>query len=148
MKSNWARTRSSTLSSSRSDCVRNSRSSKSTTPSFRFSSSRKRMKRVASDRAASAARWLTRRSITHAPLGIDPGVIQRCIQQRALEAFDDLELRVELRLDRELPQQRLAERMDRLRAKRVDPRQLRGTCAAPRVALRNGNFDERMRGAD
>src|SRR2546423_13055037 len=79
-----------------------------------------------------------------ARLAVNPGVIQLRVKQRALEAFDDLELRIELRLDRKLPQQRLAEGVDSLGAQRIDARQLLRACAA----LFGAYFDEGMRGVD
>jgi hypothetical protein len=72
---------------------------------------------------------------------IEPGVVQLSIEQRALEAFDDLELRIELRLDRETAQQRMTERMNRLRAQRVDAGEVMGD-GAPR-AIGIGDRDQR-----
>src|SRR6266498_2663182 len=68
-----------------------------------------------------------------ARLGIDPGVVDVAVEHRALEALHDAELRVEAGLDRELPQQHLAERVDGLRAEPVDARELRLAGAARRI---------------
>ena len=68
-----------------------------------------------------------------ARLLVDPGVVQLRMQQRPLEPFDDLELRIEACLDRELPQERLAERVDGLRSEEVDTRELRAARAARSV---------------
>ena len=77
-----------------------------------------------------------------ARLLVDPGVVQLRVQERPLEPFDDLELRIEARLDRELPQERLAERVNGLRSEEVDARELRAA-RARRVASRLGSH-ERM----
>ena len=82
-----------------------------------------------------------------ARLFVQPGVVQLPVEQRALEAFDDLELRIEAGLDRIHPQQRLAEGVNRLRAQRVDPRELLGTGAAERLAAVGRHFEQRTRRA-
>src|SRR6185503_8679623 len=68
-----------------------------------------------------------------ARLVVNPGVVQLAVEQRALEALDDLELRIEPRLDRELPQEALAEGVDGLGAEGVDAGQLLAAGAAPLV---------------
>src|ERR1051325_1140999 len=78
----------------------------------------------------------------HARLVVDPGVVQLSVEQRALEALDDLELRIEPGLDRKRAQQRLAERMDRLGAKEIDVLEI-----ATR-ALAVADEDERIGRAD
>src|SRR5213076_3624960 len=78
-----------------------------------------------------------------ARLRVDPGIVDVAVEHRALEALDDAELRVEAGLDRELPQQQLAERVDRLRAQVVDARELRLARAAGRI----GDLVKRPRGS-
>ena len=79
---------------------------------------------------------------------VNPRVVQLAVQERALESFDDRELRIESGLDGELPKDGLAERVDRLRAKRLDARQLRGTRSLVRVALVRRHLEKRRGGAD
>ena len=83
-----------------------------------------------------------------ARLVVDPRVVQLAVKQRALEAFDDRELRIESGLDRKLAQKVLAERMDRLRAQRFDAPELRDAGAVIRVALSGRNFEQRRGGTD
>ena len=83
-----------------------------------------------------------------ARLVVDPCVVQLAVEQRALEAFDDRELRIEPGLDRKLAQQGLAERVDRLRAQRLDAPELRDARAAMRVALSVRHFEQRRGGID
>src|SRR5207244_9915022 len=78
-----------------------------------------------------------------ARLRVDPGVVDVAVEHRALEALHDAELRIEAGFDRELPQQHLAERVDRLRAEVVDARELRLARAARRI----GDLVKRPRGA-
>src|ERR1700686_2143795 len=76
-----------------------------------------------------------------AGLVVDPGVVQLSVEKRALESFDDGELRIESGLDRKLAQEALAERMNRLRPERLDAP---GLCeaGAPVVgALAGGHFE-------
>ena len=60
----------------------------------------------------------------HARLIVDPRVVQLAVQPGALEALDDGELRIQPRLDGELPQDHLAEGVDGLRSQLVDAREL------------------------
>ena len=77
---------------------------------------------------------------------VDPLVVNLSVQQRSIEPFDDSELRIDSRLDRILPQQRLAERVDGLRAEAVDARELPLDRLATRVALRRRDFEKGMIG--
>src|ERR1700682_3069161 len=84
----------------------------------------------------------------HARLLIDPCVVQLGVEQRALEALDDLELRVEFRFQRELAEQRLAEGVDRLRAETVDACELARAGCTCRLTLRRRDLKHGRGGAD